>query len=354
MQAVISGLLMIVKGQTCGQNTSDLDRLTQRLYRLSCHISNAPTAQDYPEQCRRDSLVRILQETSTQLTNLRKRSLAYRSVTQAIAGCSSEINNYLLESLWSSQMQSHNQVSAIQRQQEQVLMKIESLIIRDQSSVGPTATQLTATVAGCVTLVDATGYGHPISVNFCTSYQSASNQLNEMLQVLFKRDTAEARIQRRYFEKGRYDLSIDEGTRVARLTSDQWSTIEAGMTIVMRVVFEQQDISSSEVDYKCHFCGAINHLPTESISYSQAGCSIDCRACKRRFYISRRWPSRMQSTQSSKINFTTFVSSCIGCAVHEVPDCDQSEDCTQYEEQDGAEEHPDYALGAEDGEDEED
>ncbi|KAG0708703.1 hypothetical protein DFH29DRAFT_1075595 [Suillus ampliporus] len=304
MQVVISGLLMILQTiDTRGQNMADLDRLTQRLHRLSCHISNAPTAQDYPEQCRRDSLVRILQETSTQLTNLRKRSLAYRSVTQAIAGCSSEINNYLLESLWSSQMQSHNQVSAIQRQQEQVLMKIESLRIRDQSSMGSTATQLTATVTGCVTVIDATGYEYPIPVDFCTSYQ----QLNDMLQVLFKRDTAEARIQRRYLEKGRYDLSIDEGTRVARLTSHQWSTIDAGTTIIMRVVFKQQDISSYEVDYKCHFCGAINRLPTGSITYSlkrQAGCSIDCRACKRRFEISRREynDSAEQSTRSSDID----------------------------------------------------
>ncbi|KAG0695536.1 hypothetical protein DFH29DRAFT_1072453, partial [Suillus ampliporus] len=162
---------------------------------------------------------------------------------------------------WSSQMQNHNdmhEVSAIlQRQQEdhQKLLMTMELMIR-----GPTATQLTATVAGCVTLIDATGYEHQISVNFCTSYQ----QLNDMLQVLFKCDSAEARIQRRYLEKGRYNLCIDEGTRVARLTSNEWSTIQAGTKIVMRVVFEQQDIPPSEVDYKCHFCGTINHLPTGS------------------------------------------------------------------------------------------
>ncbi|KAG0703372.1 hypothetical protein DFH29DRAFT_444336 [Suillus ampliporus] len=271
---------------------------------LSRLLYNAPTTHDDLEKDCMDSSVSMLEETSAKLTKLRRRSLASSTVAQAIAGCNSKINDCLLDCSLSHQMQNNTQVPAIQRTQQEdhqnLLMIRQSQTIHVQSlvGVGPTGTQLTATVAGCVTLIDATGYEHPISVNFCTSYQ----QLTEMLQVLFKHDSAEARIQRRYLEKGQYDLCIDKGTQVA-LTN--MPSIEAGTKIVMRVVFEQQNILGSEVDYECHFCGAVNHLPTGSISYSlqrQAGCSIDCRACKRRFHISRRLPSAEWSTKSSNID----------------------------------------------------
>lgn len=141
-----------------------------------------------------------------------------------------------------------------------------------------------------------------------------------MLQVLFECDSIEARIQKRYVEEGQYDLCINDGRQMTRLTSR--SNIAAGTKIVMRVIFEQETTSFSEFDYKCHFCGAVNHFPVESVMHSlerQAGCSVDwwvclsprgcrcltvrSRVCKRWFQISRD-PHVQQSTQSRNSNST--------------------------------------------------
>jgi hypothetical protein len=88
-----------------------------------------------------------------------------------------------------------------------------------------------------------------------------------MLRVLFQRDAIETQIQRRYIEKGEYDLCIDEGIQVTPLTSHGWSSIEAGTKIVMRVTIQQETRSLSEVDYKCRFCGAVNRLSVGSVKY---------------------------------------------------------------------------------------
>jgi hypothetical protein len=70
----------------------------------------------------------------------------------------------------------------LQREQEDrqnFLMTIENLVTRQHSSVGPTATQLIGTATrGCVTLIDATGHQHPISVDFCTSFEVRSTSEN--------------------------------------------------------------------------------------------------------------------------------------------------------------------------------
>jgi hypothetical protein len=101
-----------------------------------------------------------------------------------------------------------------------------------------------------------------------------------MLRVLFQResDAIEAQIQGRYIEKGEYDLCIDEGTQVTPLTGHTWPGIEAGTKIVMRVTIQQQTASFSEVDYKCHFCGAVNRLvvePVKDMSRGRTVCSTD-------------------------------------------------------------------------------
>lgn len=222
----------------------------------------------------------MLQDTSARVTTLRERSLASTSVTQAIAGCFVEIDRYLAEYLWSSQMQSQRDIREVlvilQREREDrqnLLMTIESLVTR-----GQTATR------GCVTLIDATGHQHPIPMDFCTSFE----QFTEMLKVLFKCNSVEAQIQRRYTENGQYDLAIDEGTQVTRLTSNEWSRLEVGTKVVMRIIIQQQTTSYSEVSYRCP-CGAVNTLGAEWVIYSlerQAGSSIDCQKCKRRFQIS--------------------------------------------------------------------
>ncbi|KAG2108632.1 uncharacterized protein F5147DRAFT_164951 [Suillus discolor] len=165
--------------------------------------------------------------------------------------------------------------------------EVLAILRRQQDSVGPTSMQLTA--LGCVKIVDATGYEHPISVTFCTSFQ----QLNDMLQVLFKSESIEARIQRRYMEQGQYDLCIDDDKQVTRLTSHKWPRIEAGTTIVMRVILEQE--TRPKVEYQCHFCGAVNRIGAEHSLQRQAGCSINCRVCKRRFQISRGKSSKRKT-----------------------------------------------------------
>ncbi|KAG2035110.1 hypothetical protein BDR03DRAFT_542880 [Suillus americanus] len=125
---------------------------------------------------------------------------------------------------------------------------------------------------------------HPVPVNFYTSFQ----QLNKMLQVLFERDSIAAR--NNVIEEGQYDLSIDNGTRLTSPTSHEWPSIEAGTKTVMKVIIEQQ--VTSGVDHQCHFCGAVTRLGVETIMHllqlfqRQAGCSIDCQICKRRFQIS--------------------------------------------------------------------
>ncbi|OAX39971.1 hypothetical protein K503DRAFT_38192 [Rhizopogon vinicolor AM-OR11-026] len=152
-----------------------------------------------------------------------------------------------------------------------MLVALESI----QSFVRLTATHLPGSITlGCVTFVDATGYEHLIPVYLCTSFQvrlaRMNSHLNEtnhqilrrvnlILTNLFLCDSAEARIQKRYMEGKQYDLCIDEGMQVTRLTNqyDGWSRIESGTMIVIGVIIEQRT-TSFEARYQSHFCGAWN------------------------------------------------------------------------------------------------
>ncbi|KAG1817849.1 hypothetical protein EV424DRAFT_1407320 [Suillus variegatus] len=181
----------------------------------------------------------------------------------------------------------------ISRRQEEGLQNIQ------QSFATLSVSPLRGSVApGCVTLVDATGRHQAISVNWCTSYQ----QVNHMLRVLFERDAIEAQIQRRYIEEGKYDLCIDEGKQVTPLTSDNWSSIEPGTKIVMRIIIQQETQSLIEVDYRCHFCGAVNRLGARSVKYSYRGrtvCSTECRECKRCFQITRSFTKQKRGSSNT-------------------------------------------------------
>ncbi|KAG2358125.1 hypothetical protein BDR07DRAFT_1379612 [Suillus spraguei] len=265
-QAVISGLLSILQLiDRRSQNKADLACLASRLRQLSLHLYNAPITQDPLEQGRRDSIFKILQETFEELTKLQNCRPESASITQAIARCSNQIDRYLVDCLvvfyclkifgvYSPFHFTHEALAILLRKQ--------------QDSVGP---QLTAAVAlDCVTLMDATGHEHRISVTFCTSFQ----QLNVTLQALFTRDSIEARLQRRYMEQGQYDLCIDDDKQVTRLTNHEWPGIEAGTTIVMRVVFEEAKADFG-VKRKCHFCGAVNHIDNKYSLQRHAGSSID-------------------------------------------------------------------------------
>ncbi|KAG1894978.1 uncharacterized protein F5891DRAFT_697965 [Suillus fuscotomentosus] len=187
----------------------------------------------------------------------------------------------------------------ISRRREEDLQNIE------QSFAPLSVSPLSGSIApGCVTLVDATGRRQAISVNWCTSYQ----QLNCMLRVLFERDAVEAQIQRRYIEEEKYDLCIDEGKKVTPLTSHKWSSIEPGTKIVMRVTIQQETSSLSGVDYRCHFCGAVNRLGARSVKYESRGrtvCSTECRECKRCFQITRSLTNPRKRSPHSDSNHKT-------------------------------------------------
>ncbi|KAG2129349.1 hypothetical protein BD769DRAFT_679866 [Suillus cothurnatus] len=245
--AILLAILQVIYRH--GHHKADLDHLTVRLHRLvNWYLWNATTARDLFEHSRRDFLVRILQETSAQLKILHKRGLSYIPVTQTIARCSIEIDRYLLGCLWSQMQQSQNNNNMHDMRESRE------------------------------------NHEHPVPVNIYTSFQ----QLNKMLQVLFERDSIAAR--NNVIEEGQYDLSIDSGTRLTRPTSHEWPSIEAGTKAVMKVIIEQQ--VTSGIDYRCHFCGAVTRLGFETIMHllqlfqRQAGCSIDCQICKRRFQIS--------------------------------------------------------------------
>ncbi|KAG1778697.1 hypothetical protein EV702DRAFT_1094718 [Suillus placidus] len=131
-----------------------------------------------------------------------------------------------------------------------------------------------------------------------------------MLRVLFERDAIEAQIQRRYIEKGEYDLCIDKGTQVTPHTNHEWSSIEPGTKIVMRATIKQWTRSGSDVDYKCRFCGAVNLLGVRSVKYQfrsqgRTVCSTDCRECKRRFQITRGPPEQITRFSNSDSNHMT-------------------------------------------------
>ncbi|KAG2108619.1 uncharacterized protein F5147DRAFT_836894 [Suillus discolor] len=289
MQAAISGLLsilQIVDRRT--QNQADLDRLRTRLRRLSLYLYNAPSTQDPFEQDRRDAIMKMLLDIHAKVTQLCNRGLVYTSVTQDIVGCSSEIEDYLADYSWSSQMQNQHDINEVRKtleKQHEILMGIGSMVFTGQSSVGPIVT------LGFVTLVDATDRSHTIPMDVCDSFE----RFNEQLQLLFKHNSNQAQIQRRYMEQGQYDFCIDNDKQVIQLTSHEWPRIEAGMTIVMRVILEQE--TRPEVEYQCHFCGAVNRVGAEPSLRPHAGCSINCRVCKRRFQISRGNSSK-QKTQS--------------------------------------------------------
>jgi len=80
-----------------------------------------------------------------------------------------------------------------------------------------------------------------------------------MLKVLFESNMDKACIQRRYLEQGQYDLCIDQGTQVIELTSEnEWSMIEAGTKVVMRVIIDKNVFWASEA-ITCDACECSNY-----------------------------------------------------------------------------------------------
>ncbi|KAG1732766.1 hypothetical protein EDB19DRAFT_1911926 [Suillus lakei] len=309
MKAAIGGLLAILQTiDIHNQNKADLDGLRTRLNRLSHYLCNAPPARGPLEEFRRDAFVRMLQGTLDQLTTLHTRRAAYPSITQAIAGCSSEIDRYLWECsvgfhsleiaiihslpCLEEQQRVREELQRIREDQQRLPTTIQSLFIR--SSVGSTSTR--TVTPGFMTLVDATNRLHSIPMDVCDSFE----RFKSMLQLLFGRNTPQAQIQRRYMEKEQYELCIDDDQKITRLTSHEWPNIEVGTKIVMNVIIEKR--TPRGVYYECPFCSDVNHVNVGPVMDSlerQAGCSIDCRKCKQRFQISRGYSSAKRGTRSA-------------------------------------------------------
>jgi len=74
------------------------------------------------------------------------------------------------------------------------------------------------------------------------------------IRLLFKNDTLEARVQRRYMEEGMYDLAIDGRDKVIAIKGQQdWPEVQPGTTITMRVILLQSQITNVR-RYQCPRC----------------------------------------------------------------------------------------------------
>lgn len=162
----------------------------------------------------------------------------------------------------------------------QIMNKLDRLVQLHVANIGgrmlaasPTAMQ----VLQFVTLVDATGRQHPIFMECCTSFQVKNptrvlscarefaddvwfmQQLQAMLKVVLKNKCRDALVQKRYFDAGLYDLSIDKGTQVVQVTGEasRWPSIDAGTKLIMRVILQRKQSCKLS---KCHLCGALNKI----------------------------------------------------------------------------------------------
>lgn len=98
LKVAISGLLAVLQViDRRIQNREDLDCLTRRLYNLSCHMANAPATRTPSEEASRRTLIKVLEDTTIKLSDMRSRICGSALLTQDLAGCSSKINGYLLE-----------------------------------------------------------------------------------------------------------------------------------------------------------------------------------------------------------------------------------------------------------------
>ena len=76
----------------------------------------------------------------------------------------------------------------------------------------------------------------------------------DAIGLLFKNDTLEARLQRRYMHDGMYDLAIDGGDKVMAINEEpDWSEVQPGTTIILRVILFQGQ-STDVTKYQCPRC----------------------------------------------------------------------------------------------------
>ena len=79
------------------------------------------------------------------------------------------------------------------------------------------------------------------------------------MRVLFRPETVQGGLLRRYMDIGRYDLSIDDGRQVLQITNDvEWSRVHPGTTVVMSIILSKPRVRQRE--YRCPFCKVWNEV----------------------------------------------------------------------------------------------
>ncbi|KAI6125118.1 hypothetical protein EDD16DRAFT_1560147 [Pisolithus croceorrhizus] len=300
LKAAISGLLAVLQVKDrYVQNREDLNDLTYRLYNLSCHIANVPTAQSPFEEANRHVLIKVLEDTAVKLSKMQSCIPGSASLTMDIARCSNKINDYLIEFMALSQMQLHtnfyHNAACLQTQ----LKEIRSIMIaRDVAHPSPTM------ATGCVIVVDATGREHNMLLDQCSSLDRLLAFLPGMLHQC---QPDEAQIQQWCIDRGQYDFVIDNGINITRLTrdSDFWLAIEPGTKIIMRVITTEV-VRRFTPRYRCR-CGTWNYFEVEEAVVLHAleyGVIITCCHCQQQIQItgSKRERAMIKQGQRSQVN----------------------------------------------------
>ncbi|KAI6168837.1 hypothetical protein EDD17DRAFT_1523098 [Pisolithus thermaeus] len=273
LASVIGELLAVIQViNTSTRNREALDGLTRRLYTLSCHIANAPTAQTPFEDRSRQVLIKALEDATNQLRKAQSRIHGSIQLTQDINGCVSKINDSIQEFMLSSQFQL---LSIMQTNFDSI----------SRFMVGKDERLPAGMTVSCAVVVDATGEEHRMPLDQCCSFDRLIAFLPGILSQC-RPDKAD--IQRWYIDRGQYDFVIDNGTNIAQLTreSDIWSTIEPGTKIVMRVITTEVSRTFS-ASYQCH-CGKWNEVKVDQgavLDVLKDGFIITCYYCERRFQI---------------------------------------------------------------------
>ncbi|KAI6103349.1 hypothetical protein EDD16DRAFT_302993 [Pisolithus croceorrhizus] len=243
LAAAIGGLLAIVNViDTSIQNREALDGLTRQLYTLCCHLANAPTPRTPIEEINRRALTKVLEDTTNELRKMQGCSSGSAHLTQDIAGCSSKINNFLLQFMVSSQWQLSELMHTMQTKIDYV----------SQIVVGLDGRLPAVMTTGCVVVVDAAGDEHNMLLDQCCSFE----RLIAFLPGILSQCRADkAHIQRWYIDRGQYDFVMDNGTDMTELTRESgiWSSIQPGTKIVIRVITTEVSRWPS-ASYLCH-CG---------------------------------------------------------------------------------------------------
>ncbi|KAI5992229.1 hypothetical protein EDD15DRAFT_1044528 [Pisolithus albus] len=191
--------------------------------------------------------IRVLEDTTSELCEMRGRSSWSVRLTQDIAGCSNRISSYLLQFTALSQVQLTDLIHTL----------LTEIRYTRQALVALEARLPVVMTRSCVVVVDATGEEHRMLLDQCCSF----DRLVAFLPgILSKCRPDRAHIQQRFIDQNQFDFVIDDGTNMTQLTrgSDVWSTIEAGTKIIMRVITTEVSRGFS-ARYQCH-CGKWNEV----------------------------------------------------------------------------------------------